>query len=543
MVEATLDSVNPPSGLSRRTVMKGAAWTVPALMVATAAPAYAASPQFCAPVGTKFDAQARGRMVSGAIGGVNLDAIASVNGAHATAFGTTATDTESSALSVTALQALTLNFGTLTGAVSNLLDLTTGQNAGALNQFARANESVGGPTLADVGASGAVNQDSGALTLNNSSPNPPELGSVDLRSLLAQLTGNTAAANLVASVSDLKLRIGASAGRTSYDSLCVTPAPGELTRDYLIAYLRLVIQTAVVGQLIGGISTGLNGTTISVSTQALLDALKPIPVLGPIIAGVGAALATVNSTITVNTAQLTQQSIPNAPNAALAVHPSEGTITLDVASLLGGAYTGDISEWLNSRGPNTRLFVDAGLPAGGIAAVLDQWVNALVDRLTQLATVDITITAVGIVRIRVQGTLADLLAGNGTVAVEVPNLLPPFGWTPLAGVNLGAVAAAVGGVVRGAIAALFNSQTGALRGTLDVLNVLLSNLFSVLSGVLAITVNAQNSAGGTVPAYYQAITPVGRYDVAALHLELLGVAGGLLNLSVARGSSGENNAR
>ena len=38
------EMTKPKSGISRRTVVKGTAWAVPAVVVATAAPAMAASP-------------------------------------------------------------------------------------------------------------------------------------------------------------------------------------------------------------------------------------------------------------------------------------------------------------------------------------------------------------------------------------------------------------------------------------------------------------------------------------------------------------------
>ena len=43
-----------PKGISRRTIVKGAAWTVPAIALAVPVPAYAASPTPCTPT-TSFD--------------------------------------------------------------------------------------------------------------------------------------------------------------------------------------------------------------------------------------------------------------------------------------------------------------------------------------------------------------------------------------------------------------------------------------------------------------------------------------------------------
>lgn len=175
-------------GVSRRTIMKGAAWTVPALMVATSAPAYAQSAFGCHPVGTLFNAQSRARLLSGAIAGANLDTIASVDGSHAQAFSPAVpgssngsiSDTKSAALQVTALDAIQLNFGTITGMLSSLLTDLTAQNSGLLNQFAYANQSAGGVNTAEIGGAGAVNQATGALTLDTSSPAAPALATIDL---------------------------------------------------------------------------------------------------------------------------------------------------------------------------------------------------------------------------------------------------------------------------------------------------------------------------------------------------------------------------
>lgn len=88
-----------------------------------------------------------------------------------------------------------------------------------------------------------------------------------------------------------------------------------------------------------------------------------------------------------------------------------------------------------------------------------------------------------------------------------------------------------------------SGRRGAVQSVLTPVSDLLASLLDLLSGVLAITVNAQNSSGGTVPSAYASTNfESGRYDVAALHLEILGLAG-LLNLSLGRGSVGENRAR
>ena len=69
------------SAFTRRTLVKGAAWATPVAAFSLSAPAMAASPLNCMPAGTLFDAQSRARILSGTIGGADLDALAEV-GAH-----------------------------------------------------------------------------------------------------------------------------------------------------------------------------------------------------------------------------------------------------------------------------------------------------------------------------------------------------------------------------------------------------------------------------------------------------------------------------
>lgn len=455
---------------SRRALMRGAAWSVPVVAAASAAPAFAASPT-CLPDDTLFDAQSRGMLVSGGIAGIDLDTIAEVNGVHAQAFDPAApgadgivSDTDANPLSVTALSALTIDLGGVAGTLSSILDLVAGQDAGVVGQYAYANQAVGGTNTAEIGSSGAVGDD-GAVTLDTSSANPPALGHINLYSLLQNATGLSGVSALVASISDLTLDVGAVAGIAEMDSLCVAPTlstenADEVDRDYLLAYLRLLVESDTVGGLLSGLNTALDGG-LTVSTSAVWDILEGVPLLGSLLAALGESALEV--TATVNTGALVDSPLPDEENAALQLDLAEGTVLIDLASLLGGAYTGDISTWLNELAPNTRLFVDAGLPNDAVTSLLDTRVDSLVERLKDLITV--TVRA-------------------GSVSGALP--------------------------------------TGLL-----------------IQGVLRITVNAQNASSGVEPAAYSAISPDGRYDVAALHIELLGALN-LLNLSLARGSVGEN---
>lgn len=516
---------------NRRTLVKGVAWSAPVLAVATTAPALAASSPTaqCFPEGTLFNAQTLGRLASGAIGGIDLDTAVAVEGVHAQAFdpqasGADSTDRDEQAnpLSVEALGALTLNLGGLSGALSTILDLTAGQEVGAVNQYALATAAAESTDSADIGGSGTVS-DNGTLELATGNDGPPQLGTLNLRSVLAEATELPAVADLVASVANLNLEIGALGGLATADSLCEVPATDLVSRDYALASLGLDVETDLVGDVLTAIPT-----SIPVSTDAVWDIVDGIPLLGPLLSSVGRNALT--ATATIDRTQLTNP-IPDAENPALQIALGDDRISIDLAALLGGAYSGDTSDWLNERGPNTRLFVDAGLPADATASFLDDVTTTLLDRLMDVIQIDVRARVV-VDLIRIRGSLRDVLEGTadigGTLALTDGELLNTLGED-------------VGGLVESLVSALFE-EGGVVATALASVNDLLSTLFDVLSGVVAITLNAQNNASGTMPTYYQSINDPARFDVAALHLEVLGIAN-LLNLSLGRGIYGPNVAR
>ena len=527
---------------NRRTLVKGVAWSAPVLAVATTAPALAASSPTaqCFPEGTLFNAQTLGRLASGAIGGIDLDTVAAVEGVHAQAFdplapGADSTDRDERAnpLSVEALSALRLNLGGLSGALSTILDLTAGQNVGAVNQYALATAAAEETDTADIGGSGTVS-DNGTLELATGNDGPPQLGTLNLRSVLAEATELPGVADLVASVADLTLEIGALGGLVTADSLCEVPETEQVDRRYVLASLGLDVETPVVGELLSALESALPELTIS--TSAVWDLLEGVPLLGELLAALGESALEVTATVDVS--QLTT-TIPDDPNAALQLGLGDGKITIDLASLLGGAYTGDTSDWLNERGPNTRLFVDAGLPGDAVTGLVETWVDTLVERLKDLVSVTVRAGSVnGLLAtgLLIEGSLRDFLEGTATATFSL------LGVPIRLGSLLNPLLGGIGELVESTLRTLLNDNA-VLDTAFDGVNALLSTLFDVLSGVLAITVNAQNnSTGGTTPSYYQSINDPARFDVAALHLEVLGVAN-LLNLSLGRGIYGPNVAR
>lgn len=527
---------------NRRTLVKGVAWSAPVLAVATTAPALAASSPTgqCFPEGTLFDAQALGRLVSGAIGGINLDTVAEVEGVHARAFdpqapGADGTDRDEQAnpLSVEALSALTLNLGGLSGALSTILDLTAGAQVGAVNQYGLAIAEAEATGSGEIGGSGTVS-DNGTLELATGNDGPPQLGTLNLREVLEEATELPGVADLVGSVADLTLEIGALGGLVTADSLCEVPDIEQVDRRYVLASLGLDVETAVVGELLSALESALPELTIS--TGAVWDLLEGVPLLGGLLSALGESALEVTATVDVT--QLTAESIPDEPNAALQLDLGEGTIAIDLASLLGGAYTGNTSDWLNELGPNTRLFVDAPLPGDAVTGLVDSWVDDLVERLKDLVSVTVragSVSGLLATGLLIEGSLRDFLDGTATAEFVLSGVGIPLGslLNPLLG--------GIGDLVESTLRTLLNDNA-VLETAFDGVNALLATLFDVLSGVLAITLNAQNNASGTMPAYYQSINDPAEFDVAALHLEVLGVAD-LLNLSLGRGIYGPNVAR
>lgn len=536
------------SAVSRRTLVKGAAWATPVAAFSLSAPAMAASFS----CGTTFDTQARGRLLSGQILGVNLDSIAELEGVHAQALAPALEDTESGPLSVEVLSALDLELGGLAGLLTSLLDSLTNQNAGIANQYAHANAEAGtGPASIDVGSSGAVNDATGAIDFQFGNEGPPRLASIDLRSLLKQLGGD-GVAGLIEPIAGLNLDIGAVAGIAELDGVCSIEDGGvevlreSVERDHLLAYLRLVTELDLVGDLLdslenleidtGTIESGLGGVLEVVLGDAGGDIGRLLRAL---------LLGDTSVSVTLDTEALTVGRIPG-DNAALQLGLGEGVVVVDVASLLGGAYDEDgYTEFFNDLAPNSRLFADANAPTVPVADLVGALVQDVLDRLYDLVFVDITVSAaLGLTRLRITGKLGELLVdGQGEVSATLAGVSLPLG--DLVGPLLGAV----GGLVKTTVDGVLGTGTGGLvANALGGLNVVLENLFQLLSGVVALTVNAQNDETGAVPAYFAAITPEGRYDVAALHVALLealdpAVPSGLLNLSLGRGSVGESAPR
>lgn len=536
------------SGVSRRTVMKGAAWAVPALAVATAAPAYASS---C--VEEEYNALARGKMLSGGLFDINLDTLASVDGVIASA-PTTVTETgfihagpaadpdvHANPVSVTALGAINVNATGLTTTVSQLLGILASADVGTLNQYGYA-----GSNGYSRGASGYVD-DNGAVRVAPGG-GYPQIATLNLKDFLTPLLGSPTT-GFLANVTDLDLEVGAVVGRAILEELCTTVAQPDghyLTREYLVSYLRLVLTSPLVGGVVTAVSSGINNVNLAVDTTALLNALGQIPLLGPVVTALLslAVTQTVNVTANVGNAVAALTGTPIGTGGAIVTDLNGGTVTIDVATLLGSAFPGGASAMANSLPANSTLFVDYPLPTSALSDNLALLQDEIISRIAPHVSVTIALSALGgLTAINVSGSLADLLAGTATISASLGGL-------PVGGLGLVTNVAleTVGALVSGALLA----TGGVINNALVALNGLLASIFDALANILNITLNVQNlPAENNAPAMPnngavgdpsrwtsggQAL-PSGRYDVAALGISAVGLLN-LLDLYIARGSVG-----
>lgn len=484
------------TAIRRRALVAGAAWSVPVVAFGSAAPALAASPGECDPAGTLYDATATGKFLGGSILGVDLDGVVALNGATASvASGTPPTEEVTNPLSVTALNSINLGLTGVADTLSDILDFKTG--TGVLNQYAFASEDG---TVR--GASGAV-ADNGSVRLEPAE-GWSELATLDLRTVVSQL-GGTGAANFVGLVADANLSIGAVAGRTQFNSLCNPPA--DLERDYLVSHLKANLTSPTIGGLVTTLNSSLSGLT-----SGLVTTLNAIPLLG--------AVASVRSLgLSVDTA-----TTPAGSGRPLQLTLSQpATVTVDLGALLGGPYSGTTaSPWLNSLAPNTRLFVEAPLPADALALEVGNLVEAVLGAIR----IDIELRVLlGLGTVQVTGSLADLVSGQAVVNPALGGLTP-------------ALLTTIGTTIESAII-----NAGVLTPLTEALTTLLGSLFTILEEVVVLTINAQNQESGAVPDDLMGLEE-GRYDVAALHIGAADLGQlDLLDLLLGRGSGGANTVR
>ncbi len=506
------------NGPSRRTLLRTAAWSTPVIAMSVGAPPAMAASATCLPVGTLFNSTARGILLGGQILGVNLDNLVALGHALAQTPGTTTDALDTDPLDVTLLDAINLELKGLGTAVSDILTFVAPADTGVLSQYAKANENGN-----VFGAAGVV-AENGAVFLNpTEAAERGPIATINLQRVLEEgvLKALPVVGELLEKILKLDLQVGAVYGRSQFNSRCVPPAEagspelqsGDLAfiRDYLLAYLRVHVESEVVGGLVTGLADAIQG----IDVVGLLGA-----VVNPLLGGLG--VLEINGSLTLNTADLAKKLIPPTDGHALQLDLDASEVILDLGAILGTATTG-----LNALPPNTLLFADRPIPTDAVATEGGTLLAALLDVLRDLVTLDLEIKLVGETIVDVTATVADLL--DGTVTIDVLGLKVGA----LAGPLVSAILRGVTGLLDGLLTPgkqLYNTVFGNL-------NDLLALVFTVLKDVIRITINAQNDAPGSVPPPMQGIEP-GRYDVAALHIGV--VTGHVLDLFLARGSGGKN---
>ena len=537
---------------SRRALVKGAAWAAPVAAMSVGAPAIAASP--C--LGQTYDSHARGRLLGGRLLGFDLDTVVALNGVHAQAIvpahpdstdGSTS-DLQTDPLNAEVLDAIELELGGAAELISFLLALLTDTNVGTLNQYAFAHEEIGDTEVAELGASGAVS-DSGVVNFDTGPAGPPALGSLDLQAVLQQLTGMDGVTELLAAVANLELEVGAVAGHSMLDKICDgSESPGTdgelpdvVTRQHLVAGLSLLVESPVLGETVTALETLVGDLEISVSaiTDLLTAVLGPLGGLASALVSLITGLTGIDVAVSLELGDIVD-ALPSNPDAPIRTVLGDGTLTVDIAGLLGAAYEGETSQWLNSLAPNSRLFIDYPVPGDAVSSFLHELTSELIARVKDAVYIRISAGSVsGILAtgLLIEGTLTQFLDGEGTVELRAAglNLLGELGSAVVSG-----LLEDIGSIVDGAIDGLLD-ENGLVPGLMDGVNGLLQGLFTNLQDVIKITVNAQNDSQGAPPDYYDGLE-AGRYDVAALHIEALD-PGDVLDLSIARGSAGANTLR
>lgn len=541
-----------------------------------------------------------GKLLGGELLGTNLDKLAEVedvvvdnNGAFSSVHPEDATalgdDAYANPLNVQALE--TVNAG-LTG----LLVHPMGAEAGIVNQFGQAKN-----TGYSAGAAGAVSDSGGIDLHPETDPELPRFATLELGTVLDEILGegrgagisNLADVRLGIGAVASRAQLDKCAADWQGDIY------SAMSRQYAIAGLDAELDSPLVGGLASTTSATL-GTLESKVTELAgpNGAVNEITdlVLGP--SGLGPALgsllldeedmvADLNLSVDLSAVQtLLGQPFGDA-GGTVVIAPKQGTVTVDLAALLGPEYQDSVG--LNGLAPNTQLLINStalNALAQALTAALNQWTAGITTAINQaLDALDVQLSIavplklmdgllpleVGTLHITVgdsaTGTgasLAALRAGEAEVQVTIAP----------SGVCSGNLTGSLCGVLNSVIAELASFATNKVLGPL-IAKVLDSNLKPMVTGLtaelqtvasplvslvstslgelfgprsaLSLVANAQNapspeSLAGLNPASterdpWPELEGIGRYDVAALRINVLGLSE-VATLELARSSIG-----
>jgi len=557
--------------VSRRTIVAGAAWATPVVMIASASPALAATSGtgMACRVNEYFTTKGGGKFLNGSLFNLNLDNLVEVYGVDVLNTPLSGTpnvtkepatgpnpgftdrtdgviDAWANPLNVGVLKALDVTLGGVTQSLGSILNIA---ETGVLNQYGLARENG-----LSRGFAGLVSN-SGGVTLSDVQA-APAFGNINLKTVIANLAG-TGLADLVAPLAALDLNIGAVGAAAEIDSCLTTQS-----RDYHIASANLtvgsdVLVTAldpVVGQggAIDAVNTAVNGLTAEggLLSDLVTNIISALNVLNVGLARVKAGSATgTNVAVSIDLEPVRALlADPLTTDAlALSLTDADKMLFLDLDALLGS---------LNGHPANTTLLPATSAIVGPVISDIGTFLNQLPDTvLTALqtavnnATVKLDLKVAlqynqgallggwkdaGAVNILLDTTLGELIAGDATLSATLSSDVPVVGPLLAAIINpllagltltLNGLLATAGTAINNLLLPLINNVGTLLEGVVDpVLTQLLDPLLTQLlvDGIINLIVNVQDGA----------------YDVAALKLSVL--PGGGIDVVLARAYAGEN---
>ena len=543
-----------------------------------------------------YVSEASGVLVGGEVLGTSLAPIAEVAGANAESDGTGGTVEDSDPLAVSALSAINADLG-------GVLQFDLGAETGVLRQFALAS-----PLGNSAGSAGAV-ADAGGIDLEEPTPGDPvpRFATLELGEVLSALLGSGLGGGITG-LADARLQLGAVASYATLDGCAANwddSVYANLERDYLVAGLGLELDSPLVSDLAGTVTSGtttIDGLVSAVAGEAgLVNSLTgaTMTALAPTLSllGVGAPITTL--TLDTDLSAVAGELVDPIEDSQgiLSIDLLDGTVTVDLARLLGPSYENSVG--LNGLAPNTELLLNATAVSALLTAVdsaLADWTDGIVDTIdsaVDVVTVDLTVTAplsvgvpslgltvpVGTITVSiVDAGLDDLLAGDAEIGVGVA--LTPPSCSGLDGIIICGVVNPIltglttavtnlvldetlGPVLGGLIAAALDPVPGLatletdLGLDIDALLAFLENSLDGLFGqdaLLSLVVNAQNAPDPSEVSVPPGVEPswtgldaastspyrTGEFSVAALRLVTLGVLSGGVAVDLARSSVGSN---
>ncbi|MBN9104836.1 MAG: choice-of-anchor G family protein [Propionibacteriaceae bacterium] len=455
---------------------------------------------------------AEARFLGGTLlaGSTSLDDLAQLAGAQATNNGEAAAHTDTSRLTLTALNAITVDLpGGVTIPFGNFIAL------GAVNQYAQASDR--GVSRA---ATGAVSN-SGAVDVNGSDDYPAN-ATIQLTRLLNGTITNA--------ISDVDIELGAISSQAALNA-----AGPTVTRDYSVADAKLHAVLPAVGELRTLlVGTGAGSLTSRVD-QAIDGLAGPNGELAQALATVSGVAGLVGSSglqVTITSdVQGALDHVLDTPvhDAAVSINLRTGVVEVDLDRLLQDANGFGLNnlpagrEILSSVVLNTlatRVATLLNTVPNLVSDALDGAVDAAVLRIAG----DVTVAGTG-VRVAVDGTLGEVIDHVATAELVVT-----LAGNPVASIPAGTVLGALSTPIQSAL----TGSTGIVRTVLPSVTTAVTSIataatpaFQALNQVASLRGNVQTEQAG-------------QYHEIALRLsvgDLVG-NGGLATVDLARATVG-----